>query len=62
MLDLEFIPLRWERFDLLVPKDHFFHKGIQSFIGLLHEAAFADLAKSFAGYDLSLSGKMVFPS
>ncbi len=62
MLDLEFIPIRWERFDLLIPKDHFFHKGVQSFIGLLHEEAFTALADNFKGYDLSLSGKMLFPA
>lgn len=62
MLGLEFIPIRWERFDLLIPKDHFFHKGIQSFIGLLHEEAFTALSEKFSGYDLSLSGKMLFPA
>jgi len=36
-LDLDFIPLRWERFDFLVLKDRFFDQGIQLFLGLLHE-------------------------
>ncbi len=61
MLDLDFIPLRWERFDLLVRKESFFEQGIQSFISILHEKAFANLAGSFAGYDVSMSGKMIFP-
>jgi len=61
LLDLDFIPLRWERFDFLVLKDRFFEKGIQLFVGLLHEPAFRELAGDLAGYDLSLCSKMVFP-
>lgn len=61
MLDLDFVPLRWERFDLLVRRERFFERAIQRFIGMLHEKEFAELAKSFVGYDVSLSGKMIFP-
>ena len=61
LLGLDFIPLRWERFDLLVSKDIFFQPGVQKFQGLLHEAAFKKLAKALDGYDISDSGKMVFP-
>ncbi len=61
LLDLDFIPLRWERFDLLVTRDKFFEQGIQLFLGLLHEKAFIESAQALEGYDLSLAGKMVFP-
>lgn len=61
LLNLDFIPLRWERFDFLVPKERFFDKGVQLFLGLLHERAFVDLTKDMPGYDLTLCGKMVFP-
>jgi molybdate-binding protein len=61
LLGLDFIALRWERFDLLVRKDRFFDKGVQLFVGLLHEREFHDLAQGLEGYDLSLSGKMVYP-
>jgi len=61
LLGLDFIPLRWERFDLLVSKDIFFEPGVQRFQGLLHEKDFRNLAKSLEGYDISDSGKMVFP-
>lgn len=61
MLDLDFIPLRWERFDLLINKERFFDRGIQDFISLLHEESFRQLAESFVGYDVSFSGKMLFP-
>ena len=61
LLDLDFLPLRWERYDLLIARERFFEKGIQDFIGLLHEKSFRDLAGSLAGYDISLCGKMLFP-
>ncbi|SDO66720.1 helix-turn-helix transcriptional regulator [Desulforhopalus singaporensis] len=61
ILDLDFIPLRWERFDLLILRDRFFEPGIQNFISLLHEKPFRDLAASYEGYDVSLCGKMLFP-
>jgi len=61
LLGLDFIPLRWERYDLLISKEHFFEQGIQLFLGLLHEPQFRDIAQKLDGYDLSLCGKIVFP-
>jgi putative molybdopterin biosynthesis protein len=61
LLNLDFVPLRWERYDLLIAKDRFFDQGVQLFIGLLHEKEFTDLALKYKGYDVKLSGKMVYP-
>jgi len=61
LLNLDFISLRWERFDFLIQKDRFFERGIQLFLGFLSEASFRELVNGLPGYDLSLSGKMVFP-
>jgi excisionase family DNA binding protein len=61
LLDLDFIPLRWERFDLLISKDRFFEQVVQRFLGLLHEESFTELAREGEGYDLSLTGKMIYP-
>lgn len=61
LLNLDFLPLRWERFDLMISKDRFFDENIQGFLGMLHEKTFKTLSDEIAGYDLSLSGKMVFP-
>jgi putative molybdopterin biosynthesis protein len=62
LLNLGFIPLRWERFDLMAAKERFFEEGVQRFLGLLHEPRFHRMVKDgLEGYDLSLSGKMVFP-
>ena len=61
LLNLDFIPLRWERFDLLIARERFFDEGIQKFVNLLQDRSFHKLAKTFIGYDLSFCGKMVFP-
>lgn len=61
LLGLDFMPLRWERFDLLIARERFFEQGVQQFMGMLHDVSFQQLAESFVGYDLSLCGKMVFP-
>jgi putative molybdopterin biosynthesis protein len=61
VLGLDFIPLRWERYDLLIAKDRFFDQGVQLLVGLLHESEFVGLARKFDGYDTKLSGKMVYP-
>ncbi len=61
VLNLDFVPLRWERYDLLVAKERFFDKGVQLFLGMLHEEEFQEQARNFEGYNTSLSGKMVYP-
>jgi len=61
LLGLDFLPLRWERFDMLVSRDLFFEPKVQRFINLLHEPIFKEVAADYQGYDLSSSGKMVYP-
>jgi putative molybdopterin biosynthesis protein len=62
LLNLGFIPLRWERFDLMVAKDRFFGEEVQRFLGLLHDGRFHRMVTDgLEGYDLSMTGKMVFP-
>jgi len=61
ILGLDFLPLCWERFDLLIGKDRFFDQGIQLFLSLLKGKVIQAAAKEYGGYDLSLTGKMVYP-
>ena len=61
LLGLDFLPLRQERYDLLVTRERFFDQGVQYFLSLLHEKAFIHTAQQLEGYDVSKSGKMVFP-
>lgn len=62
MLDLDFIPLRWERYDLLIMKERFFDQGVQNFLSILHEKRFKIMASELKGYDYKTSGRMVFPT
>jgi putative molybdopterin biosynthesis protein len=61
LLGLDFIPIRQERYDLLVTRERFFDPGVQFFLSLLHEKQFVQMAKGIEGYDISISGKMIFP-
>lgn len=60
LLGLDFLPLRWERYDLLIAKDRFFDKPIQYFLGILQEAEFREIAMSLDGYDVASAGKMIY--
>ena len=61
LLNLDFVPLRWERYDLMIFKERFFDAHVQNFLGLLHEEPFFNLAVTLQGYDVQLSGRMLFP-
>ena len=61
LLGLDFIPLRWERFDLLINRDRFFDPPVQRFLNLLHDPLFKEIAGDYEGYDLSVCGKMIYP-
>ena len=61
LLGLDFVPLRWERYDLMIFKERFFDANVQSFLGLLHDEQFFEMASSMSGYDIGRSGRMLFP-
>ena len=60
LLGLDFLPLRWERYDLLISRERFFEPGVQFFQALLHEDAFLEISQNLDGYDISERGKMRF--
>jgi molybdate-binding protein len=62
LLNLDFVSLRWERYDLMIFKERFFDLGVQRFLGLLHEQHFFKAAESLKGYDIGLSGRIIFPT
>ncbi|SDU62082.1 helix-turn-helix transcriptional regulator [Desulfobacula phenolica] len=61
ILGLDFIPVCKERFDLLITKERFFDKGVQLFLSLLKGKVIQSTAKQYGGYDLSMTGKMIYP-
>lgn len=61
ILGLDFIPVCTERFDLLITKERFFDQGVQLFLSLLKGKVIQATAKEYGGYDLSMTGKMIYP-
>lgn len=59
-LDLDFIPVGWERFDLIVPAAHENHPGVVALLALLTDDTFvADLAAQ-PGYRTDETGTLVY--
>ncbi len=54
----EFIPVRRERFDLVIRKENFFLPQVQDLLALLRGEEFEKMAASLKGYDLGESGKI----
>ncbi|WP_246174921.1 helix-turn-helix transcriptional regulator [Bradyrhizobium paxllaeri] len=53
---LDFLPLAWERFDLVMRQRDYFMKGPQALFGFMRQAAFRDRATELGGYDVSEAG------
>jgi putative molybdopterin biosynthesis protein len=52
----DFLPVRKERFDLIVKKENFFLPQVQDLLALLREEVFEEMAEELTGYDLKESG------
>jgi len=61
-LDLDFIPLATERFDLIIPADYFTSKAIRTLRGVLGSEEFKANMTQMGGYDTKDTGKTVFES
>jgi len=61
LLNLDFLPMHWERFDLLIDRNRFFTQNIQDFLNMLLEPQFKEQAADLPGYDFSITGKMLSP-
>jgi len=59
LLGLDFIPFIRERFDLLVPKDRFFTRGIQALLAIVGSREFRERVDSLGGYDVTESGRII---
>ncbi|MGB4270664.1 MAG: helix-turn-helix transcriptional regulator [Spirochaetota bacterium] len=59
---LPFIPLANESFDMIIAKDIFFNKTIQSFLKLLHDNTFINKIKTIGNYNFTNSGDIIYAS
>jgi molybdate-binding protein len=55
---LDFLPLVWECFDLVLRQRDFFLPGPQALFDFLRSAAFREHASELGGYDVEDAGKV----
>jgi len=53
---LDFLPLAWERFDLVLRQRDYFMKGPQALFGFMRASVLRDRAAELGGYDVSDAG------
>ncbi|MEW6403492.1 MAG: molybdopterin biosynthesis protein, partial [Chloroflexota bacterium] len=58
-LDLDFIPLFQERYDLVIPKEHAQSELLSPLLGLLAEREFREAVSSLKGYNVSVMGTVI---
>ncbi|KAB2910959.1 MAG: helix-turn-helix transcriptional regulator [Hyphomicrobiaceae bacterium] len=56
---LDFVPLQWERFDLVVRRIEYFEPPMQKLLAFARMPEFADRAATLGGYDVSGTGRVV---
>ncbi len=59
LLGLSFTPIAHERFDMILEKTTFFHRGVQAFIEILSSSEFRKRVERIASYDFKHSGKIL---
>ena len=58
-LDLDFIPLFQERYDLVIPKEHADSHLLAPLFGLLTDRGFREAVSQLTGYDVSVMGSVI---
>ena len=53
---IDFVPITWERFDLVVRYRNYFHPPLQAFLAFLRSEALAARAQELGGYDIADAG------
>jgi excisionase family DNA binding protein len=53
---LDFVPLTWERFDLVLRQRDYFRPGLQTLFKFVRTATFCDRAGELGGYDVGEAG------
>jgi putative molybdopterin biosynthesis protein len=55
---LGFVPLLWERFDLVIRRRTYFEPAVQKLVALVRDAAFRRRAEALGGYDINEAGSV----
>jgi excisionase family DNA binding protein len=55
-----FVPLTWERFDLVLRQRDYFHPGPQALVKFMRTATFREHAAELSGYDVGATGEVLW--
>ena len=55
---LDFVPLTWERFDLVLRQRDYFRPGLQTLFKFVRTATFRERAQELGGYDVGEAGEV----
>ncbi len=58
-LELDFIPVVTEKYDLVVPAEHFASESIQTLLGIIRSAEFKRRVEGLGGYNTHNTGEMI---
>jgi putative molybdopterin biosynthesis protein len=58
-LNLDFISVEWERYDLIIPREHYQSDLLKPLLELLHDPALQSAVRALPGYDPSPMGQLV---
>jgi len=59
---LDFVPITWESFDLVMHQHDYFKPSMQTLFNFLRSEQFTTRAREFGGYDLGITGMVRFVS
>lgn len=59
---LDFVPLKWEQFDLVISEREYFRPAMQTFFSFLKTEKMRHQAEQAGGYDISVAGQVRFAS
>jgi putative molybdopterin biosynthesis protein len=59
-MNLDFIPIGWERYDIVIPAPYLEFEGIQNLIAVLRDFEFQDQLNAQAGYDTRETGQVQY--
>ena len=59
-LDLDFIPVSPERYDLAIPEEYYKLDSIQKLLEVINESKFKQKVMTLGGYDVSHTGETIF--
>jgi putative molybdopterin biosynthesis protein len=58
-LDLEFIPVVTEQYDLIIPNGHYHSQNLQILLEIINSQAFKQRVEALGGYSTQNTGKVI---